>query len=1015
MKPIKLRQKKFNYSLLGFVIPFSAMLSIMIINGVLPFGSKSLLYSDGYHQYYPFFKEFRRAILSGESLLYSWNVGIGIDYLGLISYYVASPLNLFSIFVPESFLLYYFTFLTPVRLGLAGLFFSIFLSKVFKKNDWSVPLFGSFYALCAWSLGYQWNVMWLDTFALLPLVALGTYSLLKEKKFLLYTISLFLSVFSNYYIGFFTCIFVLLAFICYQICRWEGFKKFFKDLLRIALFSILAIGMTAILELPTLAALQTTQSSVNEFPTKFQLNIVDAKTYKDAVFTNWAQAKEFWADGSKKEAFSVGWQAVKSAFIALVDGMKQVAGNSTGATAINFKEADALPNVYCGVITIVFSFLFLTCNQVKLRDKLCTVFLLIFLNLSFLIRQLDYIWHGFHFTNMIPYRFSFIYSFVMLYMAYRAFLLRRSFRPWQIGVAIGLSSVLVILSNDFTDFIDTVSASGYWTEFGHAITGFNFSTSATTILLTYFDNLFYPVFNFLFILGYGIVLLIGSIRGKYPKNGNNQEKKTYIRKFRTRQRTASILMLCFIGLELILNLVNYSIYWSGASISNYPKGKENSAKMFELMHESEKNTVFYRAETAHSQILNDAALNGYNGISTFTSSANVSITRFMKNLGYGAKDTYNRYCFESSSPVPELFLNLKYVVDRDGFYYEGPIIRTNTDTKEKYTSDKKAYEHPYYEVVGESSLVALTRNKAHLPLGFLCDEALADFNFSNNTNRYDFETNLINAATGNCYTLWHPVNGDLLSITGDEHVKVTSQNAFGKCRYTAESDGIVSFAFTADRAGLFCIDVDQGKRNDFSVWLNNDHDAKPDERIYSETYSLPQMLSVCAVEPGDVVEVQFKCEGGDTSRIEVCGAILDDAAFMDAYNTLAQSTLGLTKFSNIFVEGTINCHKDGLMYTSIPQNGENWKVMVDGKPAKTTLVGDVMIGVYLTEGTHTVTFQYENKAFVLGAIITAVSAAIFVTLWIIVYKPYNDIKKLIKAVKSYKVQNPFRPKGKYDK
>ena len=77
IKSLKLRQKSFNYVTLGFLIPFISMLILMIVNGVLPFGSKSLLYSDGYHQYYPFFKEFRRALLSGDSLLYNWNIGLG--------------------------------------------------------------------------------------------------------------------------------------------------------------------------------------------------------------------------------------------------------------------------------------------------------------------------------------------------------------------------------------------------------------------------------------------------------------------------------------------------------------------------------------------------------------------------------------------------------------------------------------------------------------------------------------------------------------------------------------------------------------------------------------------------------------------------------------------------------------------------------------------------------------------------------------------------------------------------
>ena len=236
----RLRQRKpFNYNFLGFIIPFFIMIIFMILNSVHPFGTKSLLYSDGYHQYFPFFKEFRRALLKGDSLLYSWNVGMGVDYLGLISYYLASPLNLLSVLFPESMLLGYFTFLTPIRIGLAGLFFSLFLSKVFNKNELSIPFFGSFYALCAWSLGYQWNVMWLDTFALLPLVMLGFYSLLKEKKFFLYTFTLFLSIFSNYYIGFFTCIFVLLSFVCYEICRWNGYKKLLDDFYFVKLFFLI--------------------------------------------------------------------------------------------------------------------------------------------------------------------------------------------------------------------------------------------------------------------------------------------------------------------------------------------------------------------------------------------------------------------------------------------------------------------------------------------------------------------------------------------------------------------------------------------------------------------------------------------------------------------------------------------------------------------------------------------------------------------------------------------------------
>ena len=332
---------RWNALTLAFLIPCAGMLFVMLISQYEPFGQYSILYSDMYHQYYPFFVAFRNALRSGQSLLHSWSVGLGMDYLGLISYYLASPLNLLSVLVPEAWLLEFFSLLMPVRLGFAGLFFAIFLKHVFDREDPSIAVFGAFYALCAWALGYQWNIMWLDTFALLPLVALGTVALLRDKKFILYTVSLFLSVFANYYIGLFTCIFVLLLFFVYEICRWQGFKRFFMDLCRIAFFSVLAIGMTAILELPAFAALQTTQSSVNQFPKGFRMNIADSNTWKG-----------------------------------LLDAMRKVAGNMGGGMEPTFKEG--LPNLYCGVGSMMLAFLYLTGRNIRLRDKICSVFLLVF-------------------------------------------------------------------------------------------------------------------------------------------------------------------------------------------------------------------------------------------------------------------------------------------------------------------------------------------------------------------------------------------------------------------------------------------------------------------------------------------------------------------------------------------------------------------------------------------------------------------------------------------------------------
>ena len=82
---MKLPQNKYikwNYLALAFLIPVLLFMGVMLFGSYEPFGNnRSMLYSDMYHQYYPFFVEFRNALRSGDSLLYSWSIGMGFDYL----------------------------------------------------------------------------------------------------------------------------------------------------------------------------------------------------------------------------------------------------------------------------------------------------------------------------------------------------------------------------------------------------------------------------------------------------------------------------------------------------------------------------------------------------------------------------------------------------------------------------------------------------------------------------------------------------------------------------------------------------------------------------------------------------------------------------------------------------------------------------------------------------------------------------------------------------------------------
>ena len=111
----------------------------------------------------------------------------------------------------------------------------------------------------------------------------------------------------------------------------------------------------------------------------------------------------------------------------------------------------------------------------------------------------------------------------------------------------------------------------------------------------------------------------------------------------------------------------------------------------------------------------------------------------------------------------------------------------------------------------------------------------------------------------------------------------------------------------------------------------------------------------------------------------VDAAILDYDTFWRGYEVLNASTLELTEFTSTRLEGTIRCDRDGLLYTSIPQNG-NWHVKVDGREVENVLVGDCMTAVELTQGEHTLVFTYRNRAFSLGWKVSAVCLGVFLLL-----------------------------------
>lgn len=326
----------------------------------------------------------------------------------------------------------------------------------------------------------------------------------------------------------------------------------------------------------------------------------------------------------------------------------------------------------------------------------------------------------------------------------------------------------------------------------------------------------------------------------------------------------------------------------------------------------------------------------------------------MQRLGYGAKNTYNRYCFEESSPINNLFLGLKYMLERGG------------------ASAMK--ENNYFTEIHHYGDVYLLENNAYLPLGFLANSELSDLDWNSNVDNFTFQNRLLTAASG-VGNAWNVLGSETLNVFAEGGAVISSQSSLGSSSYTCSgSDGTVVYTYSPDRDGLLCIDLNLSARNSYRVSVNG-------TEIYSKSYSLPLMLSVCQVQKGDNVEIRLDCTAGKNGSITVLAAVLDETVFRQAYDVLSASTYDPSTFSATKLSGSISCDRDGLLYTSVPQNG-NWQVSVDGSPAAVTLVGGAMIAVPLSAGEHTVTFTYHNAAFALG---WKISLACFVLFGVMLY------------------------------
>lgn len=587
---------------------------IFLIFSVFPFGDNTVMRMDLYHQYGPLFAELYERIASHKSLIYSWTSGGGSSFLGNYFNYLASPFSALIFLFDKENISFAITFIVIVKCVLSSASFSYYLSRKFNKADIFVSAYGVMYAFCAYFLAYYWNIMWLDAMFILPLIALGIERIITQKSPWLYMLTLAYMLFSNYYMGYMICIFAViyfLIFFCMSPAKYKAalnpdfhtdkkysFKTlmnngFFNSSVKFAVLSIAAACLCAFALIPVYFILKGSSATSNSFPSSFSSYF----PIFDFVTSHFAAMKE----------------------------------------TIRSSGDDVLPNVYSGVLSIVLLPLFVVNRKISFKEKAGYITLLLMMLFFFDNNCANFIWHGFHFPNDLPYRFSFMYSFVLLVIGYKTLTRLKGINIKDIAYS-GLAWVFFILvaqkltntkMNEYTIYI----------------------TLAFVILWT----------------GFLMLIRLGKINGSLK----------------------STMIIVFLFCEIVAS----DSFVIKITQSNEDYKKDYDAYTEAIDYIKENNDSFFRTELCYLNTRMDPCYYGYDGISTFSSMAYETYSELQKNLGmFGNR--INSYTYNPQTPVYNMMFNLKYLIQTDVSLSLSESLYEKIYTTSDETSN--VYENKYY-------------------------------------------------------------------------------------------------------------------------------------------------------------------------------------------------------------------------------------------------------------------------------------------------------------------------------
>lgn len=386
--------------LLAFTIPVLILLVVMIYLGIVPFGDHSVFMWDARLQHKDYYGYLWDVLHGNASIEFSTGKSLGGRMIGVIGFYISSPLNILLLFFKKSQVPLFMSIMIIIRVGLCGLTSQYFLTKRFQLSAVPALLFSTSYALMEYNIYYCRNVMWLDGVIILPLVAVGVWKLISEDKKVLLWLTVVLAIVSNWYTGYMVCLMSGIYFL-YEYCLYHNFQ----------IIKTLRTGIKKIATYIITMLLGVMGSCIVLLPACLSL-IGGKATYNSERFTG----------------------------IIHFDLLHFFSGYEIGAEVNN----QMAPVIFCGGIILISCFYYFLCANISKKEKILTAIFSLFFILSFCLQDLELLWTAYVKSSSYYFRFAFIVPFFMLIIASRAWINIREYGIDRKGMVYGILLLLAI-------------------------------------------------------------------------------------------------------------------------------------------------------------------------------------------------------------------------------------------------------------------------------------------------------------------------------------------------------------------------------------------------------------------------------------------------------------------------------------------------------------------------------------------------------------------------------------------